>query len=345
MKILLISLFAYISINGIASAEIRNIDVGLDYFSDRLDIINYLDQIKSSSQPKSLRRHHIGYRHYYGFWGWSIRYTKEQGKVDRSEEPYLLTNNIDIFGISLFKTSRDHKHSLEAKFRYTKQSPIILDCISRETILLGGNCDNADFKLLDGIVYQATGERKYLPVLTTQARSNMIGLQYSYKIHLNRAIVKMSTGVDFYHIRHHSQSPLFDITSDFLLKSEIKGRTLQNVIEEIQVELPQSEPWHEAVTSVQLEVDYPILSGIGLFSTGIMYSEKFGYDGTQKFKVNHFAQLGYQQILSKHARVKLLGTIYRHYLQGVEPLLYTPKTSRFFEHPYGELSLQFTMNF
>lgn len=81
-----------------------------------------------------------------------------------------------------------------------------------------------------------------------------------------------------------------------------------------------------------------------------MYSEKIDYQGQQKHKNNTYLKAGVQYQFSSQLILGLSGKIYQHYLQGVQlqgvqPILCTPKTAKFFAHPYGEFKAYFKWRF
>ena len=74
----------------------------------------------------------------------------------------------------------------------------------------------------------------------------------------------------------------------------------------------------------------------------------------QKFKDNAWNHVGHPpshafldeiwyQMMA--ASVFLKAEAFSNYLLGVDPLAYTSKTSRFFEHPYGQVSVGFILTF
>ena len=91
-------------------------------------------------------------------------------------------------------------------------------------------------------------------------------------------------------------------------------------INELKQELLQQTPWYDAVFGVN-------------------------FDFEQSYKQNAYIKIGFAKRLMNNLTVDVSGTAYQHYLQGIQPILYTPKTAKFFAHPYGELNLSIHYRF
>lgn len=130
-----------------------------------------------------------------------------------------------------------------------------------------------------------------------------------------------------------------------MLNSIINGKTLKLLIDELKQELPQQTPWYDAVFGVKFDVFYKIFDGQLMTSIGWLYSEKIDFNFEQSYKQNAYLKIGFAKRLMNNLTVDVSGTAYQHYLQGIQPILYTPKTAKFFAHPYGELNLSIHYRF
>ena len=76
---------------------------------------------------------------------------------------------------------------------------------------------------------------------------------------------------------------MFVLESDFLLDSEFKGQTLQNIIVELKDQLPQENGWHDVVFEVNTEFKQRFENIEFIGSIGVLYLDKLNYEGLQQF--------------------------------------------------------------
>lgn len=323
----------------------HNIKLDLDYFNKNLDFVNYLEKINTSSIPEELRRISIAYTYHNKRVILGGKFTQESGQISRAVEPFKINNIFKDYQLNYSTSFWNGKREIKLTLGMIKQSDISLDCVQRSNILLGGNCSNADFKLLDGDAFSETGERRYLPVLNSSAESQYLKFGYGFNHIFSDIKLSLTTSLAIHRVSHDTYSPLFELTSDFLLNSAIKEKTLRTVINELQQELPQQTPWHDVVFGLQLDSFFRVMDGQVIASLGMLYSEKFDFEYEQKYKQNTYIKIGYSKMLMDKLSVNLSGTVYQHYLQGIQPILYTPKTAKFFAHPYGELHFSIDYKF
>jgi hypothetical protein len=335
----------YSNANANAASGAHKINLSTDYFSKDFDVANYLDKIETSSIPESVQRHHIDYAYFYNNWIIALSAGNESGSVVRNVQPFEVQNKFSSHEVQISYLFDNRQQMLTVGLGQTNQDKISLDCVERRTVLLGGSCDGADFRLLDGDNFDLTGESDYLSVLTSDARQQHLYFTHAYFTSLGNTLVKLNSSIKYHYITHNTSSPLFALESDFLLDSEFKGQTLRSIIAELKDELPQESGWHDVVFEVNAEFKqrFENLEFIG--SIGVLYSDKLNYEGLQHFKNNAFLSTGFQYRFQNNVLVGFTGKIYKHYLQGIQPILYTPKTSRFFAHPYGEISANLTYSF
>ena len=323
----------------------QEVSVTTDYFDKNFDVVNYIDKIDTSSIPKQLTRLKLRYDYDFGGVNLGISAGTERGIITRQSEPYEVSNEFNQYSFHLGQSSQSKRHRTQLEFGHIQQKNITLDCVQRSGLLLGGNCEDADFRLLDGDLFTQTGERTYLPVLRSEAFAEFAKISYYYYFKFYALYISLNGQLSYFDIQHDTQSPLFALSSDFLLDAVYNGKTLRSVISDIQTELPQQTAWQDFVLSVSAEVLYPF--GPGKFNSrvGVLRSEKRDYLQEQRYKNNLFLELGYEFVINNDLSLKIYGTAYRHYLQGIQPILYTPKTAKFFAHPYGEISANLTYSF
>lgn len=319
------------------AANNHEIKIAIDYFNKDLDLVNYLEKIQTSSIPEELKRVSAGYQYQYKNMKFGAAMTRENGHITRVVEPLEIKNIFNDYQLNFSILSLDKSQEVLIDVGSLKQSEVTLDCVQRSNILLGGNCEEADFKLLDGGLFEETGERKYLPVLSSSAQSHYFQIAHMFHQYFSELKLSFNTSVAVHKVSHDSYSPLFALTSDFLLNSVIKDKTLRLIIDELKEELPQSSPWYDVVFGVNFDMFYKALGGQIMTSAGVLYSEKVDFDAEQTYKHNVFIKMGYTSQVTDNLNVEFSGTAYQHYLQGVQPVLYTPKTAKFFAHPYAEI--------
>ena len=340
---LLVLIIGFISIS-VHSVE-HKIDIKVDHFSEQLDFVNYLDKINTSSIPEELYRSQFDYTYIGTFYELGGSVSHEVGNISRPVEPLSIKNSFMQYELYFSKFSWDRKHQFSIYTGIIDQKDITLDCVQRGTVLLGGSCDNADFRLLDGDSLQQSTSRRYLPVLNSSASSTYAKFTHTLNYYTSTYKHSINTKLSIHHIEHQTDSPLFALTSDFLLDSQLQGQSLRSIIGDLQAELPQATPWYDITLDISVESAYKVGDGSVYGQIGLLYSEKVDYESDQQYKQNTYIKLGYQTKLFEKLLLNISGIAYQHYLQGIEPILYTPKTAKFFAHPYGELSIGLTYFF
>jgi len=323
----------------------HSIEFSTDYFSKDLDFVNYLEKIETSSTPESLQRYHIDYDYIHANWMINISLGNESGRIKRNVQPFSVSNKFSFYDVEVGRLNDNRKQVLLLGLGQMKQNKITLECVERRGVLLGGNCAGADFRLLDGDNFDQTGESNYLPVLSSDAQQYHFSLGHAFITTFHSVLIKFNTSIKYHYIKHHSDSPLFALESDFLLDSEYNGQTLRSIIAELRNELPQENSWHDVVLEGSMEFKKRIENMELNAQIGLLYSEKINYESEQKYKNNMFLKAGFTYRLTPKFMLGFSGTAYQHYLQGIQPILYTPKTARFFAHPYGEVSAHLSYQF
>lgn len=340
---LLVLLTCLISIS--AHTAEHKIDIKIDNFSKDLDFVNYLDKINTSSIPEKLYRTQFGYTYIGSSHEFGGSVSHEVGNISRPVEPLSIENTFTQYELYLSKFNWNRKHQFSLHAGIIEQEDISLDCVQRGNVLLGGSCDNADFRLLDGDFLEQSASRRYLPVLDSSASAIYAKLIHTLNYYTSKYKHSINTVLSIHQIEHHTESPLFALTSDFLLDSQLQGQSLRNIISDLQAELPQQKAWYDITLDISVESAYKVGDGSVYGQIGLLYSEKLDYESDQQYKQNTYIKLGYKTELIERLSINVSGIAYHHYLQGVQPILYTPKTAKFFAHPYGEISIGMTYHF
>ena len=140
-------------------------------------------------------------------------------------------------------------------------------------------------------------------------------------------------------------SPLYDLQSSFLLSAPFNGKTLSSLITELKNDLPQQSPWQEAVVRYDVSASYFKGNWVVSGSMGALYARRFGYADPleRKHYSTNLIATGEVWYQFETAALYVKGEGFSNYLLGIDPLAYTNKTSRFFEHPYGQITVGFIL--
>ena len=321
------------------------VDVRHTHFSKDLDVIGYLDSLEGTSRPKKYSQSAFTLAYKFETWRPFIEFREVSGSVERSSQPFQVESNADYWGLGLAYSSGDSDNGGSAVFQLTSatQDDVTIDCYERSGVVLGGACEEADFQLIDGDLLLETGDKVAFPVLTSSAEA------LSAELSLNRWRRWSSSPILLGHtlkliaseVEHDSYSPLYDLQSNFLLNTPFNGKTLGALISELQDDLPQQSPWQEAVIRYDFSASYFLDDWIVSGSLGALYAERFNFaDALEREQYNtNFIVTGEIWYQFQDASVYLKGEAFSNYLLGIDPLVYTNKSSRFFEHPYGQVTV------
>ena len=330
------------------------------YFTDDLDVIGYLDSLQGSSRPEKYTQSAFSFAYKFETWRPFIEYREVSGSVERSSQPFQVESDADYMtlGLAYSVGTEDRGGSLVFKLTSAKQADVTIECYERSGVVLGGACEEADFQLIDGDLLLETGETSAFPVLTSSAEAISAELSlnawhrpYGWGADGRWSALPLLLGHSLKftasEMEHESYSSLYDLQSSFLLNTSFNGKTLGALISDLRNDLPQQSPWQEAVVRYDFSASYFIDDWIVSGSLGALYAKRFNYaDPLERDQYNtNFTVTGEVWYQFQNASIYIKGEAFSNYLLGVDPLAYTSKSSRFFEHPYGQVTVGFFIGF
>ena len=145
------------------------------YFDISLDLLDFASKVDSASTPEHstasqlsvlypiTERLKLGYE-----------YKDSSAVISRTVEPFETTTTGDAHQLHAnYKIGSLREIPIYINFTTSlvQQDTLEIDCYSHSGLVLGGTCEGADIKLLDGPTYFNTGEKIYYPALTAEARA------------------------------------------------------------------------------------------------------------------------------------------------------------------------------
>ncbi len=320
------------------------------YFDLSLDFLDYLDKINTGARPEETSAKRISmHMPLVQRLSFDYQYTGTNAVVSRSAQPFELDSDGTEHRLNanywLRKTSVSTLF-LHAGVTYAKQHELKIDCYDFRGLVIGGTCEEAELQLLDGREFLATGVRNYYPAMTTDASALGVNLGVTYTRKLfNRIPVYLHGGYERTRVNVRYQSKLLEITDDFFLDARYDGYVVREVLDSLTRDIPQKEPWYEKTWSMEAGAKIPL--GQYFFATAaikFLSVTRDGYEAAaneQSFQQNTVLNgaLWYQP--KPRLKVYLRGEASSNNVLGYEPIAYNRKTSRFFAHPFGQLSLGF----
>ncbi|MDC0238435.1 hypothetical protein OAL49_08215 [Gammaproteobacteria bacterium] len=331
------------------------------YFDESLDVLDYGSKIESRSKPESADTVNFSISNrFFDRAVVSYQYETTTGRVTRDGEPFELESQIDGHRIeSEIFLGRERCERISIRdgcgegsdafmvsavigLGMREQEKLEIDCIEDQGVILGGGCDSADFRLLDGDHFLETGERLYYPALTSLAEEQRayIGLNFRTLI-LDKIQLNQSLRLQRSKIETGTTSRLFDITDPFLLNTVYHGLSLGLVVDDLKAELPQVTPWYENAFRYEIAGSMPFTDSLfGSLALAFYKVDRPDYEPNperEDFDNNIVlnASLWYT---TPSLAVYFRAQASNHYLLGIEPISYNRKTNKFFGHPYGHIS-------
>ncbi len=320
------------------------------YFDLSLDILDYAEKIESRSKPEEVRglsfSLHMPVTERFSF---DYQYTDTFSRVSRSAEPYELETDGLEHQLQLnYWLNRTPRFStfIHAGVSYGKQNPVEINCYEYSDLVLGGTCEEADVQLMDGKALINEGKKIYYPALTTDA--NTVGFSAGVTF-----VNKLLGGIDAYQhlgfeqtrVKVRYESQVLSVTDPFALGISYKGNTLGDVITELRGELPQDTPWTERNLSVEIGAKRDF--GAHFFVTGalrhyaVSRADYLPNPENKDYTRNTVLNLALWFTPTQSLKIYLRGEATTNNVLGLEPIAYNRKSNKFFEHPFGQLSLGF----
>ncbi len=278
--------------------------------------------------------------------------SNNEGLVTRTAQPLTtVTKGLDhqLEATYWLFRSNDYSLFLHAGLRYSKQDPVNIDCYDIDGLLVvGGSCEEADLQLIDREIFYAERRYVYQPAISTDANS----LGFKVGATLTNQILGFSSyqyiGFEQTEINIRTSSGFLDITDEFFRQVTFEGKTVGEMIDEIKLELPQSEPWLEKSTILEAGMEMPlnVYSSITASLSHHFVSRDSYIAGPQNkdYNNNTILNLAIWFRPNETLSLYLRGEASTNNVLGIEPMAYNRKTSKFFKHPFGQLSLGFTIS-
>jgi hypothetical protein len=320
------------------------------YFDASFDFLDYAEKIQSRSKPDQVKESsvslHMPVAQRISF---DYQYTDTFSRITRSAQPYELST--DGFKHQLqgnYWLTRSERFStfLHIGLDYAKQKPIEIDCYDYNGLVLGGTCEEADFRLLDGQALINDQQTIYYPAMSTDANSFGFSLGATVTNNWPGDIEAYQyLGFEQTKINVRYRSDILKIADPFALGISFKGYTLGDVISELKADLPQDTPWKDRTWVVEAGAKKNF--GSHFFITGALryYAvsrvDYIANEQNEDYNGNTVLNLAAWYVPTAAIKVYLRGEASTNNVLGSEPIAYNRKTSKFFAHPFGQLSVGF----
>ncbi|MGB2396094.1 MAG: hypothetical protein ACPH9W_10935 [Pseudomonadales bacterium] len=323
--------------------------VSLDYtyFSESLDVFNYSEKLESTFKPERASSFH-GSLSVQVTSRLMISYEREgtSATTSRDREPFRVSSDVvGNSGLIQWQLGEVLGHDAEVFFGYAKraQDPLSIECYEYSGITVG-RCEGADFTFQD----PETGLDE--PAVVTSADETRWSIGFS----MNRAISDRWTLQHTLRYRSSDVSAKVDATiltieDPFLLGVRINGERLGDTIDQLRQTFPQSRPWTERIVRYDLGLNWSVSDRWMVSNTiGFLSASRSDYEkvsGSEGYNSNWVWNASIWYMPSSQVTTYLRGTLTRHYLLGLDSMLYNQRTAKFFAHPYGQISAGLVFSF
>lgn len=310
------------------------------YFSESLDVFGYAEKLNSTFKPKEARST-------YGGFGLKptdellISYQREQTSAAtvRDREPFEVSSNVEGDALLIHWQIRNflnYSTQLQLGYSARKQAKLDIACYDYNDLVVG-SCEGADLSFID----PNTGLTA--PAVSSSAEE----IKWRFGVLLKKGIN------DRFSLSHHlrftssdvvieTDSLFLDLDDPFLLGLKFNGQTLEDTIASLKATFPQEQPWTERVFRYDLGLKYELAQTVFVSgSLGYLKASRSDFERYQGVAVyesnillNASIWFNPQGGLAFYARAELT----KNYLLGVDAMLYNQRTSKFFEHPYAQLT-------
>lgn len=325
-----------------------------DYFGDEIDYLDYVSSSSGGTIPQSLANSAFEVGTSIGRFGTvNYGYIVNQGTANRKTQPFKINSATRAHQIGFSKglgKALSHSWLFTSYLQHRSQGKEAIDCFERLGLVIGGNCSEADFRLIDGDATLSGTQANSLSVLSTAGESRSALLQVTAtRDVLALGVVTHAVGFKASSVNFSSQSPLFDIESPFLLSSKIGGVSLNDVIEDVRRRSPQQDSWQEYVFSYGLGLRRDLLrnasGGLDLTYYRVWRNGYIPTAGQPAFDSNFSFAVSLTYDPSKHWSYTVGAEAFTNYLLGVDEIAYNQTTVRYFDEPYGRVTAAITFNF
>ena len=311
------------------------------FFTKELDILEFQEEDKFSKLEKTDKKLiSITYKPFKD-WTISTSYGSLYGLASRKAEPFELHSNGHEYSAAI-EYDISNKWSLSLSAKQQRQDPVVIDCYSFAGNLLGGNCEGADFRILDET---PNPESKYQPVASIQSKSDSLGLMAKYRFNWKTIDWVQTSRFQYSKINSIATSPIYEIQSPILLNLKFNGKKLKNIITDLKLDLPQEEPWKTYMVGVGLggsksfnSLSNPIVLYGGVEFISAQTSNYRASLTRSEHSNNLRVDLGLSFSVSSAIDLNIRGWATTNYVLGYEPIAYNQRTSHLFSRPYGELA-------
>ena len=332
----------------------QGIQIGAEYsyFDLGLDILNYASNLEGRSTPERNEAVRLDL-HLPLAERLSLAYQRSnnEGLVTRTAQPFrTVTKGFDHQLEAAYWLFRSNEYSvfLHAGLKYAKQDPVKIDCYDIDGLLIvGGSCEEADLQLIDREVFYAERRYEYLPAISSDA--NTLGFKVGAT--LTNQIFGLSSyqyiGFEQTEINVRTSSGFLDITDEFFRQVKFGEKTVGEMIDEIKLELPQGEPWLDRTfileAGAKRQISSTFFASVSLTHYMIFRDNYILGEEETQYDNNTALNLAVWFQPSNTFNAYLRGEASTNNVLGFESIAYNRKSSKFFKHPFGQLSLGFTI--
>lgn len=322
------------------------------YFDRSLDVFGFIDEFQGA-KPETAELGRLGFMYVHPeHYRVQYEHTYSQGEVVKPTQPKKLATTAGSHHVRLHIPIGDlgaWSTEVNVSLGYTSQKKTKIDCYTRGQLTLGGQCEEANFRLFDVEIFEGTGEVLPIPVLSVQGRQRKVGLSYSASRAFSGWLVISELSLSHSQVSVRSVSALFDIDEPLILDSSFSGQRVGDVIDDLRAELPQDHPWRETVMGAQIKVVKPItdklLTIAGIKAVKARRSRYLENPNVNEITDNFSLDLSLWYQLGRQSRAYFRVEAFSNYLTGIESIAYNRKSSKFFRYPYGQLSVGFVYSF
>ena len=324
--------------NAVVILELGSLQSSWDFLHDsQISNVTKLDEIKQETLFTNIRLHE---RLDLGF-----KLNHSEGSVDRTVQPLRIDTAGNEFRIWLGSNANE-KWQWRSYYEQQKTDSLQLDCYTLNNQTIGGNCPEAQFIFRDGLNPNPDGSLPILPLVDLKAEAKIIGIEVRRKV-INSSTMNLSAQlrIQAANISSEHSSPLLDLQSPVLLGLVIGGQTIASLREELKMQLPQEQDWHEYNLTLGMSGSWSMNASWSLLA-GLAYTriERKDYQeriGIKEVKDNLRLDAGILWTPIEDLGIFFKGYATTHNTLGYEPIAYNRRTSSIFSNKYGELSLGF----